>query len=322
MTSRRQTLVLLALTLPGALRAQSKTARIGLLWLGAPDNASQREAFLARMREHGYAEGTNLVIDDRTRARRYEDLLVAAKDLAGSNVDLIVTFGATSVRAAAHATKTIPVVMNAGVDPVKAGLAASLARPGGNVTGVTTLTEELQDKQVQLLRDALPRAKRVGALVNPTSDAGTGYLRLLQDKATRAGLQLQPLEVRGADDLEKAFGHAVGAKVDAVIVVAASLFTTMRSRIAELALQNRLPCFGYSPEFAEAGAMLAYGFDRQRAFRRTADYVARILGGARPAELPIERSADFELVVNLKTARAIGVAVPAPVLLRATRTIE
>jgi putative ABC transport system substrate-binding protein len=322
MTTRRQALAFIAALLPGAALAQQKTARIGLLWLGAPDNAAHRAALMTRLRELGFSEGGNLRLEDRTGARGYEGMMTEAQELAHANVDVIVTFGSTAVRAAARATKTVPIIMHAGLDPVKHGLAASLARPGGNVTGITTLSEELQAKQLELLRDTVRRAKRVGALFSPGSDVSAGYLRTLQDDARRTGLELQPLEVRVAQDIDAAFAQASTSKVDAVLVVPATLFTTLRTRIGTLALQHRLPCFGYSPEFADAGALVAYGFDRNRGFRRAADYAAQILRGTRPADLPIERSADFELVVNLKTARALGISVPTPVLLRATRTIE
>ncbi len=322
MTTRRHFLTVLAALLSGGAVAQQKTARIGLLWLGAPDNANLRAALLDRLREHGYVEGRNLVIEDRTGARRYEDLLEAAQDLARIKVDVIITFGATSVRAARRATTTIPVIMAAGLDPVKDGLAASLGRPGGNVTGVSTLSDELHGKWVQLLRDTLPHAGRVGALVNPTSDAGTGYLRSLQKEGRGLGLELEPFEVRAATDLDAAVSSAANMKVEALLVVPATMFSTLRSRIGQLALQHRLPCFAYSPEFAEAGALLAYGISRERTFRRVADFANRILRGRLPAEMPIERSTEFELVLNRTTAKTLGVRFPPSVLVRATRTID
>lgn len=322
MTTRRQVLGLLLAVLPGTARAQQKSARIGLLWLGAPDNAHLRTALLDRLREHGYVEGRNLVVEDRTAGRRYEDMLEAAQDLARAKVDVIITYGLTSVRAAKQATTAIPVIINAGVDPVKEGFATSLARPGGNITGLSTLTTELHGKWVELVRQTMPTARRIGAIVSPASDAGTGYLGKLQEEGRRVGLELQPFEVRAAQDLDGAFDRAARAKVEAVLIVPASIFATLRTRIGQLTLHHRLPCFAYAPEFSEAGALAAYGFSRERTFRRAADYVDRVLKGARPAEIAIERSAEFELVVNLRTARALGVSIPPAVLVRATRTID
>jgi putative tryptophan/tyrosine transport system substrate-binding protein len=323
MTTRRQAvLALVATALPGKARAQRTMARIGLLWLGSPDVDFLKAALLERLREHGYLEGRSLVIEDRTAPRRYEELLEAALDLARAKVQVIVTYGATSVRAARRATSTIPVIMITGIDPVKEGLAASLGRPGGNVTGLSTLTSELHGKSVELVRQTLPGARRVGTLVSPTSDAGMGNLEKMREEGRRLGLELHALEVRAAAELEPALAEAARSKLDAILIVPSTLFLALRTRIAQLTLQHRLPCFAYAPEFSDAGALAAYGFSRERTFRRAADYADRILKGAQPAEMPIERAAEFELVVNLRTAKALGLSIPQALLLRATRTID
>lgn len=312
---------LLALAAAPIARAQGKPARIGLLWLGAPDMAPLRKALFDGLRHHGYVEGRNLAIEDRTDGDRYEKLLAGAQELVQRKVELIVAFGNTAVRAARRATASIPIVMMAGFDPVKDGAAASLARPGGNLTGISTLSNELHGKWAQLMRETLPGARRIGALSTPTSDLGAEYLRALQAEGKRVGLDFQPLEVRGAEDLAAAFSAGVRAKAEAVVILPSTLLRTLRQPIARLGVTHRLPVFGYSPEFSEAGALVSYGVSRERMFRRAADYVDRILKGVSPGELPIESPSEFELVVNLGTARALGIALPPTILLRATRTI-
>jgi putative ABC transport system substrate-binding protein len=324
MKKRRQLLALTALAaaLPGLALAQRKPARIGLLWLSSPEVAHLRKALFDGLREHGYVEGGNLLVEERTGADRYEKLLAGAQDLAEAKVDVIVAFGNTSSRAARRATASIPIVMIAGMDPVKDGIAASFGRPGGNVTGVSTLSNELHGKWVQLMRETLPHARRIGAIVTPTSDLGPQYLRDVQAEAQRVGMEFQPFEVRIADDLEPAFAAAAKANVDAVFIVPSTMLRALRQRIGSLALKHRMPCFGYSSEFSQAGALLSYGINRERLFRRAGDYAGRILKGALPTDLPIEWPTEFELVLNLRTAKTLGVAIPPTILLRATLTIE
>lgn len=322
MTRRRQILALLVAGWPCVALAQKKTARVGFLWLGSPEVEHLRKALLEALRERGYVEGRNLQIEDRTDAERYEQLLEGARDLVRLNVDVIVTFGSTAARAARSATTTIPIVMSGGTDPVKAGHAASYARPGGNMTGITTLTAELLGKHVQLVRDTLPAARRVAAIVNPPSDRGTGFLAEVQAAGRRLEMEFRPYEVYGAADLEKVFAAAAAAKSDAAFIVPSTLLSTLRAKIVQLALQHRLPLFSYSREWADAGALLAYGISREGMFRRAGDYVDRILKGASPADMAIERPSEFDLAVNLRTAKALGVKIPPTVLLRATRTIE
>ena len=235
---------------------------------------------------------------------------------------VIVAFGNTSARAAHRATTSIPIVMVAGMDPVKDGLAVSLARPGGNLTGFLTLSKEMHAPWVQLIRETLPRARRLGTIVTPTSDLGPQYLRDLQAEAQAFAIEFQPLEIRSAKDVDPVFAAARKANLDAVFIVPSTLLRALRQPLGDLALKNGVPCFGYSTEFAESGALLSYGVDRVRLFRRAGDYAGRILKGTAPGDLPIESPTQFELVVNLRSARALGVAIPPAVLLRATSTIE
>lgn len=321
MRARRRFLAAILVALPSVALAQKKPARIGLLWLASDEDAHLRRALFDGLREHGYAEGRNIVVDDATAAS-YEKLADAAKGLVEREASVILTWGYTSVRAARAATSRIPIVMNAGIDPVKSGFAASFSRPGGNVTGITTLNVELQSKQAQLVRETLPRAQRVTAILDPTSGAQTGYFDLIEAQASKFDLAFDRVGVRGAADLEPAIMRAAAARSDALYVIPSTLLQRYARRIGELALKYRLPSFAYSPEYADAGVMLVYGVNRAAVFRRVAAFVDRILKGSPPGEIPIERVSEFEVIVNSRTARALGVTIPPAVLLRATRTLE
>jgi putative tryptophan/tyrosine transport system substrate-binding protein len=321
---RRQLLALAALSAgaPTLVLAQLRRSSIGLLWLASPEAVPLRKALFEGLREQGYVEGRNLSVEDRTASDRYEGLLAGAQQLAEAKVGVIVAFGNTSARAAHRTTTSVPIVMIAGMDPVKDGLAVSLARPGGNVTGLSTLSNEMHAKWAQLIRETLPRARRIGAIVTPTSDLGPRYLRDLQATAGGLGLEFAPFEVRSALDLEPAFAAAGKSGVDAVFVVPSTLLRAHRREIGALSLEHRLPWFGYSSEFSASGALLSYGVDRGRLFRRAGVYAGRILKGASPGELPIESPTEFDLVINLRSAKALGIVVPPAVLLRATQTLE
>lgn len=308
--------------LPGVVLAQKGSMpRVGLLWLRGPEVRHFRDAFLNGMREQGWIEGKNFVVDDAT-ADNYENLLEAAGGLVARRASVIVTWGYTSLRAARRASSSIPIVMNAGIDPVKTGFAASLAKPGGNVTGITTINSELQSKQAELVRETLPRARRVSAILDPTSGAQTGYFSLVEAEARRLGIEFRAIEVRGAEDLAAAVAGAARDQSDALYVIPSTMLQRQNKRIGELALKYRLPSFAYAAEYADGGVLLTYGVNRTAVFRRAGGYAARILKGSAPADLPIERAAEFELVVNLRTAKALGLAIPAAVLVRATRTID
>ena len=321
MSARRRFLAAMLAALPSVALAQKKPARIGLLWLASEEDAHLRRALLDGLRQHGYAEGRNIVLDD-ARAASYEKLVDAAKGLVEREASVILTWGYMSVRAARAASSRIPIVMNAGIDPVKTGLAASLSRPGGNVTGVTTLNVELQSKQLQLVRETLPRAQRVSAILDPTSGTQTGYFDLIEAQVRKLSLAFDRTDVRGAADLEPAIRRAAAVQSDALYVIPSTLLQRYARRIGELALKYRLPSFAYSSEYAEGVVMLVYGVNRAAVFRRVAAYVDRILKGSPPGEIPIEQASEFELIVNSRTAKALGVAIPPAVLVRATRTLE
>jgi putative ABC transport system substrate-binding protein len=283
---------------------------------------SLRKALIDGLRSLGYVEGSTLVIEDRTSVARYEQLDEAAADLLRSKVDAIVTYGASATQAARKATSAIPIVMITGGDPVQLGFIASLSHPEGNITGVTMMGADLTAKRVELLKEAIPRMRRVAVMLNPISKAEATDLRIAQRAAQSLDLVSSAAEVRALEDLEEAFSGMERVKVDAVLVIASTMFFANRKRIAELALQHRLPTMGAYREFAEAGAMLSYGADVAGVFRQAAGYVAKILNGARPSALPFEQSRKHQLIVNLRTAQALGIAIPQSVLLRADQTIQ
>jgi putative ABC transport system substrate-binding protein len=293
-----------------------------LLWLKTPEERELREELFEGLRRQGYVQGRNLAIEDRTGAERYEDLQAGARALAESKVDLIVAFGNTSAKAARQATSSTPIVIVAGMDFVKEGLVASIARPGGNLTGFSTMSDDLHIKWVELIRETLPHTRHVGALVTPTSDLGPRYLRTLQEEGKRQGLDFPPFEVRAPGDLEPALAAAAKAQVHALFIVPSTMLRGSRQRIGELAMKHRMPWFGYSTEFCVAGALVSYGVNRRRLFRRAGEYASRILDGTSPGGLPIEYPSEFELAVNLKSAKTLGVAIPPAVKFRATQVIE
>jgi putative ABC transport system substrate-binding protein len=321
---RRQMLAALgAILATPFVRAQRPSMpRIGLLWLGSPEMENLRKALIDGLRSLDYVEGTSLAIEDRTSVGRYEQLDEAANDLVRRKIDVIVTYGATATQAAHKATSTIPIVMITGGDPVQLGFISSLSNPGGNVTGVTMMGADLTAKRVELPKEALPRMRQVAVLLNPISKAEATDLRIAQNSARSLDLTSSAAEVRSLEDLEATFSEIVRAKADAVLVIASTMFFANRKRITELALRHRLPTMAAYREFAEAGAMLSYGADVAGVFRQASGYVAKILKGAPPSTLPFEQSRKHQLIVNLKTARALGITVPQPVLLRADEVIE
>ena len=279
-----------------------------------------RDLFELALRELGYVEGQNVAIEYRWAEGKDERLPRLAAELVHSAVDVIVaTGGVPSARAAQQATRTIPIVLGGAVDPVGAGLVASLARPGGNITGVTLIPDALVGKQLELLTEILPKASRVAVLWNPDNP---GNARQLRAAEAVPGLRLEPVEARDPAEIEKAFVTMAGRRADGVIVLLDPIFLHERERIADLAMRNRLPAvYGYRLH-ANAGGLMAYGANRAELPRQTALYVARILKGAKPADLPVAQPAKFELVINIKTAKALGLKIPQSVLLRADEIIE
>ena len=311
---------------PLATEAQQagKVYRIGVLdVVGVASNEANLSAFRQGLRELGYVEGQNLVIEYRSadgRAERFPDL---ATELVRLKVDVIVTRGTSAALAAKHVTETIPIVMASSGDPAAYGIVASLARPGGNVTGLHTIVPpELGGKRLQLLKEVLPGLSRVGVLL----DSGDVYSRLMVREIERVahtmGIRLQSVETRRPADLERAFEAALLDRVDALITVEGVLTVMDTTRIVDFATMSRLPAIYGLREFVDAGGLLSYGPDRRDLFRRSATYVHRILRGAKPADLPVEAPAKFELVINLKTAKALGLTIPPSLLLRADDVIQ
>jgi putative ABC transport system substrate-binding protein len=315
----RVTLVLGLLAAPLA----AKSYRIGCLETGsASEHAEAWEAFRRGLRELGYVEDQNITLEFRFAQGRPDRLPGLAAELARLRVDAIVTESNAGGLAAKHATRTIPVVMAASGDPVRAGVVDSLARPGGNVTGLTLLSTEVSAKRLQLLKEVAPKTTRVAVIWNGANPAGRDSLRETEAAARALGLRLQAVEVRTPGDLDAAFASVLTARPSAFITLPDGMLWTNRARIADFAARSRLPGVFDERAFAEAGGLMAYGPSLASNFRRAAALVDRILTGTRPAELPVEQPTRLEMVINLKTARALGLTVPRSVLLRADRVIE
>jgi putative tryptophan/tyrosine transport system substrate-binding protein len=307
------------------MAAESETAekvrRIGLLMSTTPVAASHIVvAFADSLRELGHVEGKNVVFEYRWAEGKPEHFAKMAADLVQQKVDVIVASSQAPALAAKRATTTIPIVMVNATDPVQVGLVASLARPGGNVTGLSQqLTPEIRAKQVQLLKEALPRASRVAVLHSPATTVG---LREYEAAGQAFQLRIQFVEVSGADDLERAFTMMAKDRVDAMLVPGDTLLFTERRRVALLAREYRLPGIYSLREFTEAGGLMSYSASLSEQFRRAAIYVDKILRGARPATLPVEAPSQYELVINMTTAKALGLAIPQSLLVRANEIIQ
>jgi len=322
----RRAALIAILALPVAAFAQqpAKIPRIGFIGLtspSAPANVARIEGLRTRLRELGYAEGKNIVIEYRWAQGNYEGLRGLADELVGLRVDVLVTQGTDGTRAAKLATKTIPIVMAAVSDPVATGLVDSIARPGGNITGPVYFTQELNTKRLEFMNQALPRAKRFAALVNPDNTSHPPILRAMESTARTLGLDLQSFEARRPADFERAFTAMAPAGVSGVLIVDDGMLTSNIAAIGDQARRRKLPTTGVL-ELQAAGGLIAYGINGADMFRRSAEYVDKILKGARPGELPIERSSTFELVINKKVAKELGVTIPQSMLIRADRVIE
>jgi putative ABC transport system substrate-binding protein len=316
-----------ALVIACASRAEDEPAgrvvRIGYLAARTPDAAkSHVEAFRHGLRQLGYIEGKNLLIEYRYAAGRYDVLSDFAAEFVRLRVDVILAAGIPAARAARQATATIPIVMGQSGDPVGAGLVASLARPGGNVTGLSDFTVGVISRRLQLLKEMTPRATRVAVLLNPANPTNPLQLKEIQVAAAGAGVALVPLEVRGREDIDRAFVATRKERATAVVVLADPMFGSEVTPIAELAAKNRLPTIWAERQYVEAGGLISYGTNYDDLYRRAAAYVDRILKGAKPAELPVEQPTRFELVINLKTARALGISLPSHVLMEADHVIQ
>ena len=328
MTTRRELLIALgagALAWAGAARAQApvKVRRIGLLSpLSPSDTALWHQAFRLGLRDLGWVEGKNISIEYRYAEGRSDRLPDLAADLVRLKVEVIVVPAATAALAAQKATKAIPIVVAAAGDPVATGLVESLARPGGNITGLSQMGPELVGKRLELLTEMVPKLSRVAVLWNPQGAASTLYWKELQPPARQLGVQLHSLEVRSLNDFDQAFEDATRVRAGALFITGHPVFTTNLKRIAGLAAKSRLPSIFHFSEFADAGGLATYGPDRADMFRRAATYVDKILKGAKPGDLPVELPTRFELVVNLKTAKALGITIPQSLLVRADQVIQ
>jgi putative ABC transport system substrate-binding protein len=279
-------------------------------------------AFREGLRELGYVEGRNIQVESRWAEGNYDRLPGLAADLVRLKVDVIVTYGTPAAQAAKGATGTIPIVMAAIIDPVASGLVTSLARPGGNITGQSMMSPDLAEKQLQILKELVPKTSRVAVLHNPANPGNAPQVRHAQDAARALGVRLQILGARGPSEIDGAFAAMAAEQAGAVIVLVDAILQSNRARIADLAARHRLPAVYGLHEYAEVGGLLAYGPNRLDMFRRAATYVDRILKGAKPGDLPVEQPNTFTLVINLKTAKALGLTIPPSLLLRADQLIE
>jgi putative ABC transport system substrate-binding protein len=267
-------------------------------------------------------EGQNLVIRYQWAEGQQERHAVLARELGGLNPDIIFTAGTPGTLAAKHATQAIPVVTAIAGDPVEAGLGASLAQPGGNVTGLSTLATELEGKRLELFTQAVPQLSRVVALLNPANPFTTIAWKALQPAAEALSVQLQPVEVRGPHDLDRAFAMIKAARPDGLIIVPDRFLLTYRASVLKFMAEHRLPGMFPFRQFVQEGGILSYGPDYTDMYRRAATYVAKILHGAKPADLPMEQPTKFEIVINLKTAQALGITIPPPILFQADKVIQ
>jgi putative tryptophan/tyrosine transport system substrate-binding protein len=311
--------MLFALCSPAHAQQPTKIPRIGFLVLGSASTETARiQAFRQGLREHGYVEGQNIAIEYRYGEGRIDRLPVLAAELVRLKVDIIVTRGTEAIRASSDATKTIPIVMAQSSDPVTLGFVASLARPGGNITGITSISQELVGKRLELLKEVVPQLSQVGMLWNPQNPFSESSLKEMQDAARALAVKPQMLEVRDGNDLDRAFSAMRQARIRAFAVAPGGFFTTNRRRIVELASNNRLPAIYNGREYVDAGGLMSYGVNFVDNTRRAAVYIDKILKGAKPADLPVEQPTKFEL----KTAKQIGLTIPQSMLYRADKVIK
>jgi len=314
----------LFLTLCLPVQAQpNKIPRIAYLTVSPLSaNMTRIEAFRQGLRELGYVEGKNIIVEWRSGAGKLNSESELVAEAVRLKVDVIVTSGPTMTRAAKQAAATIPIVMTFDSDPIGSGFIVSLARPGGNITGLSALSPELSGKQLELLKEIIPMLSRVAILGNSKEPANTKTLETIESSAAAFGIRVQPLDVLSPNDLETAFHAATKARSDALVVLASLVLSDHRARVAHLALRNRLPAIYFRQEFVEAGGLMSYGTSFADLSRRAATYVDKILKGNNPADLPVEQPTKFELVINLKTAKQIGLTIPPNVLARADRVIK
>ena len=315
--------MLFALCFSAHAQQTGKVARIGYLVASSPSsNAARIEPFRQGLRELGYVEGKNIFIEWRYAEGKLDRLPALAAELVLLKVDVIVTSGPTVTRAAKEATHTIPIVMAFDNDPVGSGVVASLARPGGNITGLSILAPEISGKQLELLKEIVPRLSRVAVVGTSSTPGNAELLKGIELAAGVLKVKLQYLDVLSLKDVETAFRAAGKGRADAVVVLNSPVFSSQRTQIADLAVKSRLPAIYDRPESVENGGLMSYGVNRNDLYRRAAVYVDKILKGAKPADLPVEQPMKFEFAINLKAAKQIGLTIPPDLLARATKIIR
>jgi putative ABC transport system substrate-binding protein len=316
--------MLFALCVSVKAQQPAKVPRIGFLYAGSPsDQLARAQAFRQGLRELGYVEGKSILIEYRHAEGKYDRLTALATELVRLKVDVIVTGGGPGTRAAKEATKTIPIVMAQDDDPVASGFVASLARPGGNITGLATLAPEISGKQLELLKEIVPKLSRVAVFGTSTRPGNAQALKEIELAAGAFKVQLQYLDILSPKDIETVFRAAVKGRADAVLMIAGGpILNPHQKEIAELMVKNRLPVIYRNRDPVEAGGLMSYGVSFTDLDRRAATYVDKILKGVKPADLPVEQPTKFELVINLKTAKQIGLTIPQSVLYRADKVIR
>jgi putative tryptophan/tyrosine transport system substrate-binding protein len=311
--------MLVALGVQAQAQQTRKVSRIGYLAAGSPP---LDKTFLQGLRDLGHIEGQNIVIESRFADGKHERLLDLAAELIGLKVDVIVTGGTPAAVAAKQATGTIPIVMAIVANPVGEGLVASLARPGGNVTGIANLDTELSGKRLEILKEVVPGLSRVAILWNPVNPAHKPALAESEVTARALGMQFQPVAARDPNEFKSAFSEMSRKRAGALVLLADSMFSAHRARVVVFTEKSRLPSIFWRREFVEAGGLMSYGATYPDLYRRAAYFVDRILKGAKPADLPVEQPTRFELFINLKTAKQIGLTIPPNVLARADKVIK
>jgi putative ABC transport system substrate-binding protein len=314
---------LLTLAVIAEAQQPKKIPRIGFLGASSPSAISARiEAFRQGLRELGYVEGKNIVIEYRYAEGKLDRLSTLAAELVRLGVDVIVLAGPASIRPAKEATSTIPIVMANDADPVGSGVVASLARPGGNITGLSNLAPEISGKRLELLKEIVPRLSRLAILGTSTTSGTAQVLKEMEPAAGVFKVQLQYLDVLSPKDIETVFREARKGRADAVLVLQGGVFNSHRKQIVDLAVRSRLPAIYHAREWVEDGGLMSYGVSVTDLYRRAATFVDKILKGAKPADLPVEQPTKFEFIINLKAAKQIGLTIPPNVLARADKVIK
>jgi putative ABC transport system substrate-binding protein len=330
MNNRRKLLIVLG---TGALAApfgtfaqqQGKVWRVGFLAMRSPTASNPVDtygAFVQGMRELGYVEGKNLIIEWRLAEGKVERLPTLAAELVQLKVDVIVAAGVQPTSAAQKATTTIPIVMGNSIDPVGSGFVTSLVRPGGNITGLSNLIGDLSPKHFEMLRSMVPKLSRVAILVNPTNSGHETILKTVQTAAQKSSVKILSVQARNPQEIESAFSTMTQGNAEAVIVANDLFFNQQRRQLAELAAKNRLPSVAAVRAYVEAGGLMSYGPSFVENYRRAATYVDKIFKGAKPGDLPVEQPTKFEMFINRKTAKALGLTIPQSLLISADKIIE